>query len=257
MFRRCHDGLGASHFGRHQPRSALEGPVVARQACERFSPFPPRTPLPPRRRSPAQEPLDAFLPPRHPLILRRPRRLLRCLAAPRLLIRPHRAPPPAEEQERLADPFDKLLIIVTPTYNRAFQGYHLSRLAHALKLVPPRLLWIVVETKTATAETADILRRSGVTYRHLVCRKNTSVNLHRDVRQRHTALKHIRLHRLDGIVYLADDDNVYSLDLSHRPRRIRRFGTWPVARLAQSKKWKKSDWMAHEQERQQSSEISC
>ncbi|CAL9780596.1 unnamed protein product [Musa acuminata subsp. burmannicoides] len=190
---------------------------------------------------------------------------------------PIRAPPPAEEQERLPDPFDKLLIIVTPTYNRAFQGYHLSRLAHTLKLVPPPLLWIVVETKTATAETADILRRSGVMYRHLVCRKNTSVNLHRDVRQRHTALKHIRLHRLDGIVYMADDDNIYSLDLFDRLRQIRylyhqiclkrlrqrsirfdmsgngsymllqmnyllisicvyrRFGTWPVAMLAQSK----------------------
>ncbi|XP_064989878.1 probable beta-1,4-xylosyltransferase IRX9H isoform X1 [Musa acuminata AAA Group] len=148
---------------------------------------------------------------------------------------PIRAPPPAEEQERLPDPFDKLLIIVTPTYNRAFQGYHLSRLAHTLKLVPPPLLWIVVETKTATAETADILRRSGVMYRHLVCRKNTSVNLHRDVRQRHTALKHIRLHRLDGIVYMADDDNIYSLDLFDRLRQIRRFATWPVAMLAQSK----------------------
>ncbi|URD83947.1 glycosyltransferase family 43 protein [Musa troglodytarum] len=141
----------------------------------------------------------------------------------------------ATAAEEPVDPFSKLLIIVTPTYNRASQGYHLNRLAHTLKLVPPPLLWIVVETKTATVETADILMRSGVMYRHLVCRKNTSVSLHRDVRQRHTALKHIRHHRLDGIVYFADDDNVYSLDLFERLRRIRRFGTWPVAMLSQSK----------------------
>ncbi|KAJ8512185.1 hypothetical protein OPV22_002619 [Ensete ventricosum] len=70
--------------------------------------------------------------------------------------------------------------------------------------------------------------------RHLVCRKNSSVNVHRDVRQRNTALKHIRLHRLDGIVYFADDDSICSLDLFDRLRQIRRFGTWPVAMLAQS-----------------------
>ncbi|RRT37574.1 hypothetical protein B296_00047389, partial [Ensete ventricosum] len=127
----------------------------------------------------------------------------------------------ATAAEEPVDPFSKLLIIVTPTYNRASQGYHLNRLAHTLRLVPPPLLWIVVETKTATVETADILMRSGVMYRHLVCRKNTSVSLHRDVRQRHTALKHIRHHRLDGIVYFADDDNVYSLDLFDRLRQIR------------------------------------
>ncbi|XP_042395768.1 probable beta-1,4-xylosyltransferase IRX9H [Zingiber officinale] len=140
-----------------------------------------------------------------------------------------------EDAEEVGSPFNKLLIIVTPTYNRAAQGYHLTRLAQTLRLVPPPLLWIVVEMKTATEETADVLRRSGVMYRHLVCRRNTSITLHRDLRQRHTALKHIKRHRLDGIVYFADDDNVYTLDLFHRLRQIRRFGTWPVAMLLQSK----------------------
>lgn len=40
---------------------------------------------------------------------------------------------------------------------------------------------------------------------------------------------------MNGIIYFADDDNVYSLELFERMREIRRFGTWPVAMLAHSK----------------------
>ncbi|KAH9613251.1 hypothetical protein KSS87_008108, partial [Heliosperma pusillum] len=84
-------------------------------------------------------------------------------------------------------------------------------------------------------ETAAILRNLGVTYRHLVCPKSSNDVKDRGVHQRNTALQHIELHRLDGIVYFADDDNVYSLELFEAIRGISRFGTWPVAMLAQSK----------------------
>ncbi|XP_054788596.1 probable beta-1,4-xylosyltransferase IRX9H isoform X2 [Prosopis cineraria] len=129
----------------------------------------------------------------------------------------------------------KQLIAVTPTYNRALQAYFLNRLSHVLRLVPPPVLWIVVETNSASMETADILRRTGVMYRHLVCTKNSTNVKDRGVHQRNTALEHIERHRLDGIVYFADDDNIYSLELFETLRNIRRFGTWPVAMLAQSK----------------------
>ncbi|XP_020528154.1 probable beta-1,4-xylosyltransferase IRX9H [Amborella trichopoda] len=129
----------------------------------------------------------------------------------------------------------KLLIIVTPTYNRAFQAYHLNRLAHTLKLVPPPLLWIVVEMPSLSMETAEILRKTGVMYRHITCNKNSTLSKDRGVHQRNTALEHIERHNLDGIVYFADDDNVYSLELFKRMREIRRFGTWPVGMLAQGK----------------------
>lgn len=129
----------------------------------------------------------------------------------------------------------KQLIVVTPTYNRALQAYFLNRLSHVLRLVPPPVLWIVVETNSASMETADILRRTGVMYRHLVCTKNSTNVKDRGVHQRNTALEHIERHRLDGIVYFADDDNIYSLELFETLRNIRRFGTWPVAMLAQSK----------------------
>ncbi|XP_015074269.1 probable beta-1,4-xylosyltransferase IRX9H [Solanum pennellii] len=141
--------------------------------------------------------------------------------------------------EELHGKFDyvsrKLLIVVTPTYNRALQAYYLLRLSDVLKLVKSPLLWVVVEMNVASEETADILRKTGVMYRHLVCSKNMTDIKDRGVHQRNVALEHIEHHRLNGIVYFADDDNIYSLELFESIRSINRFGTWPVAMLAQSK----------------------
>lgn len=117
----------------------------------------------------------------------------------------------------------KLLIIVTATYNQPFQAYYLSRLAYTLKLVPPPLLWIVVEMTSQSEETADILRRSGVMYRHLICKANLTNTSNRSILQRNVALAHIETHRLDGIVYFADDDNIYSAELFQQMREIRYF----------------------------------
>ncbi|KAM0932200.1 putative 1,4-beta-D-xylan synthase [Dioscorea sansibarensis] len=139
-----------------------------------------------------------------------------------------------ENDDSLAPP-RKLLIVVTPTYNRALQAYYLNRLGQTFRLVPQPLLWIVVEVGSASMETAELLRRTGVMYRHLVCERNSTKVKDRGVHQRNTALRHIERHRLDGIVYFADDDNIYSLELFESLREIRRFGAWPVAMLAQSK----------------------
>ncbi|KAG6400400.1 hypothetical protein SASPL_137230 [Salvia splendens] len=129
----------------------------------------------------------------------------------------------------------KHLIVVTPTYSRAIQAYYLTRLGQVLRLVKPPVLWIVVELNEASKETAEILRNMGILYRHLVCVKNNTDVKDRGVHQRNTALEHIEKHKLDGMVYFADDDNIYSLELFESMREISRFGTWPVGMLAQSK----------------------
>ncbi|KAJ7533527.1 hypothetical protein O6H91_13G053800 [Diphasiastrum complanatum] len=131
--------------------------------------------------------------------------------------------------------YQKLLIVITPTYTRPFQALYLTRLAHTLKLVPPPLLWLVVEAPVQSLETAGLLRNTGVLYRHLVCTKNISSMKDRGIQQRNIALAHIERHQLDGIVYFANDDNVYTLGLFQQLREIKRVGTWPVGMLAHSK----------------------
>lgn len=130
----------------------------------------------------------------------------------------------------------KLLIIVTPTYNQAFQAMYLNRLAQTLRLVQPPLLWIVVEMPAQSKETADVLRKTGVMYRHLVCDKNATDVKDRSAPQRNVALAHIEQHRLDGIVYFVDDNNVYTLELFEQLREIKRFGTWPIGMFTHNKK---------------------
>lgn len=125
-----------------------------------------------------------------------------------------------EVEESLQSP-GNLLIVVTPTYNRAFQALYLTRLGQTLRLVRPPLLWIVVEMDKGSAETAELLRTTGVMYRHLVAAKNLSDIKDRGVHQRNTALEHIERHHLDGIVYFADDDNIYTTELFEHIREIR------------------------------------
>ncbi|KAF0930608.1 hypothetical protein E2562_033772 [Oryza meyeriana var. granulata] len=129
----------------------------------------------------------------------------------------------------------KLLLVVTPTRARPLQAYYLRRLAHTLRLAPSPLLWLVVESGAATRETAALLRGCGVMYRHLSSpvpdaaqdrprrrgRRQERPVIDSHARQRNAALDHIEHHRLHGIVYFADEDNVYSLDLFYHLRDIR------------------------------------
>lgn len=120
--------------------------------------------------------------------------------------------------------FDKLLIIITPTHTRPLQAYFLSRLVHTLKLIRDPLLWIVVEMNSQSMETAELLRNSGVMYRHLVGSfKNATEIKDKSALLRNVALSHIETHRLDGIAYFADDDKIYSAALFNQMRNIRYF----------------------------------
>ncbi|KAJ4768848.1 Glycosyltransferase [Rhynchospora pubera] len=123
----------------------------------------------------------------------------------------------------------KLLIIVTTTHVRPFQAYYLNRLAHTLSAVPKPLLWIVVDRYYQSMETAQILMSTGLMYRHFACMMNVTSMRKMINCQRNIAIYHIKKHHINGIVYFADDDGVYSLELFEEMRKIRRFGAWPVA----------------------------
>ncbi|KAL8135973.1 beta-1,4-xylosyltransferase IRX9-like isoform X2 [Apium graveolens] len=127
----------------------------------------------------------------------------------------------------------RLVIIVTPTSTKNhLRGVLLMRLANTLKLVPPPLLWMVVEQQSDSSQVSEILRKSGVMYRHVVFKeKITDLEMEMD-RQRNVALNHIEQHRLSGIVHFAGLDNVYDLSFFNEIRATEVFGTWPVAFLS-------------------------
>ncbi|XP_048562332.1 probable glucuronosyltransferase Os01g0157700 [Triticum urartu] len=75
------------------------------------------------------------------------------------------APPSAP-----AAPDIGLLLIVTvtrPDDDVVSQEASLTRLGHTLRLVPPPLLWIVVGAENRSASTVQVLRGTGVMFRHL------------------------------------------------------------------------------------------
>ncbi|KAM0993890.1 hypothetical protein EV2_009816 [Malus domestica] len=130
----------------------------------------------------------------------------------------------------------RFIIIVTATATSTkdikFKSVFLKRLANTLRLVPQPLLWVVVAPKTETNEVSELLRGTGIMYRHLVSRKNfTDAEAERD-RQRNIALKHIEKHRISGIVHFAGLSNVYDLGFFDQLREIEVFGTWPMALLS-------------------------
>lgn len=129
------------------------------------------------------------------------------------------------------------IIVITPTNDKDhLRGVLLNRLANTLKLVPPPLLWIVVESQLETSDVSDILRRTGVMYRHLVSKENFTDHRAEVDHQRNLALKHIEHHRLSGIVHFAGLSNVYDLNFFYQIRAIEAFGTWPLAKLSARRK---------------------
>ncbi|KAM9726260.1 galactosylgalactosylxylosylprotein 3-beta-glucuronosyltransferase 2 [Menidia menidia] len=123
---------------------------------------------------------------------------------------------------------------ITPTYTRPVQKAELTRLAHAFRQVA-RFHWIVVEDSTARTElVARFLARCGVQHTHLhvfTPRRFKRVGMPRATEQRNAALAWLRQHRSrrdSGVVFFADDDNTYSLELFEEMRSTRGVSVWPV-----------------------------
>ncbi|KAL9228016.1 hypothetical protein vseg_003639 [Gypsophila vaccaria] len=143
----------------------------------------------------------------------------------------------SESREKLDLSPRRQVIVITPTNERdPLRGVLIRRLANTLKLVPPPLLWIVVESQRESSDVSGILRKTGVMYRHLVFKENFTDPRAEVDYQRNLALKHIEHHRLSGIVHFAGLSNVYDLSFFDEIRGIEAFGAWPLAKLSARRK---------------------
>ncbi|KAM9499070.1 galactosylgalactosylxylosylprotein 3-beta-glucuronosyltransferase 1-like isoform 1-T2 [Salvelinus alpinus] len=137
------------------------------------------------------------------------------------------------------------LHVITPTYSRPVQKAELTRLANTFLHVP-NLHWILVEdSQRRTPLVTRLLRETSLNYTHLNVETPRNYKLRGDTRepriprgtmQRNLALRWLRetfssnnRHSQPGIVYFADDDNTYSLELFEEMRSTRKVSVWPVA----------------------------
>ncbi|BAF16424.1 probable beta-1,4-xylosyltransferase GT43A [Oryza sativa Japonica Group] len=133
----------------------------------------------------------------------------------------------------------RMLIVVTTTRGeRRRRRGELLRLAHTLRLVRPPVVWVVVEPAADAAATAEVLRGTGVMYRHLAFRpeENFTTADAEAHAQRNAALAHVEKHRLSGVVHFADAAGVYDAHFFDEIRQIEAFGTWPVATMSAGEK---------------------
>ncbi|RUS83156.1 hypothetical protein EGW08_009103, partial [Elysia chlorotica] len=133
------------------------------------------------------------------------------------------------------------IYIITPTNYRAEQKADLTRMSHTLKLVN-NIHWIVVEdSENKSSMVSKLLERTALNYTHLnvltppkfkMASKDPNWLKPRGVLQRNAGLdwlrnqKHIVADR--GVLYFADDDNTYSLDLFQEMRYTQKASVWPV-----------------------------
>ncbi|KAG6403746.1 hypothetical protein SASPL_135975 [Salvia splendens] len=147
----------------------------------------------------------------------------------------------------------KLVIIVSPTSkrNKLLRNAMLTRLASTLRLVAQPLVWVVVEPKPSDPEASQILRKTGIMYRHVVSDEDFIDEDAEIDHQRNLTLNHIEHHRLSGVVHFAGLSNVYDLSFFQEIRAIvsilwdpERWGrrTFPTQQLSTDRNYLKYRW---------------
>ncbi|NP_001088079.1 beta-1,3-glucuronyltransferase 1 like L homeolog precursor [Xenopus laevis] len=135
------------------------------------------------------------------------------------------------------------IYVITPTYSRPVQKAELVRLANTFLHVV-NLHWIVVEdSPRKTKLVANLLEKAGINFTHLNVESPRSLKVGlsrmpshspRGTTQRNLGLRWLRdninaSNPPEGVVYFADDDNTYSLELFEEMRYTRKVSVWPVA----------------------------
>ncbi|XP_058824441.1 galactosylgalactosylxylosylprotein 3-beta-glucuronosyltransferase P [Topomyia yanbarensis] len=128
------------------------------------------------------------------------------------------------------------LYIITPTYRRPEQLAEITRLGYTLKHVP-NLFWLIVEdAESRTDAVTRLLKQINVPFIHLTApmpAKYRKMKVKpRGVSNRNRGLKWIRANATEGVLYFADDDNTYNLEIFEQMRHIRKVGMWPVGLIS-------------------------
>ncbi|OPJ73402.1 galactosylgalactosylxylosylprotein 3-beta-glucuronosyltransferase 2 [Patagioenas fasciata monilis] len=126
---------------------------------------------------------------------------------------------------------------ITPTYSRPVQKAELTRLANTFRQVS-RLHWILVEDAAARSELVSrFVAGAGLPCTHLhvpTPRRYKRPGLPRATEQRNAGLAWLRQRHQHlpppqpGVLFFADDDNTYSLELFQEMRTTRKVSVWPV-----------------------------
>lgn len=139
-----------------------------------------------------------------------------------------------------------MIYVVTPTYTRYVQKAELTRLSHTFMLVP-NIHWIIVEdsdwSTLVVSEFIERMRSQFNFHRITHLRAKTPDRYKRKqgepswahpkgIWQRNKALAWIRENSIeldrDGVIYFADDDNTYDLQLFSEMRYTKKVSVWPV-----------------------------
>lgn len=126
-----------------------------------------------------------------------------------------------------------MLYIITPTYDRPTQIPDLVRLSNTLRNVR-NLHWIVVEDGLNLSNyVKSLLQDSKILYTYLSASSPSSYVKRRlkGIAQRNKALSWIRKNHhkgLDAVLYFADDDNSYTLELFSEIRKTKKISVFPV-----------------------------
>uniref|UniRef100_A0A2C9K0T6 Galactosylgalactosylxylosylprotein 3-beta-glucuronosyltransferase n=1 Tax=Biomphalaria glabrata TaxID=6526 RepID=A0A2C9K0T6_BIOGL len=137
-----------------------------------------------------------------------------------------------------------IIYVITPTYARLEQKAELTRFSHTLLHVP-NIHWIVIEdSPEKTVLVQNFLNRTRIHSTHLYVATPSEYKMKRTdphwlkprgVLQRNAALDWLRENTSpddDGVVYFADDDNTYSLQIFKEMRNTTKVSIWPVGLAA-------------------------
>ncbi|XP_063420156.1 galactosylgalactosylxylosylprotein 3-beta-glucuronosyltransferase 2-like [Mytilus trossulus] len=134
----------------------------------------------------------------------------------------------------IADNHDiPIIFIITPTYYRLVQKAELTRMANTLRLVK-QLHWIIVEDfEVINLKTQEFFQSTGVSFTYFAQSKRNETNNHQSkgTDQRNAALDWIMVNHnpsMPAVIYFADDDNAYSLEIFEQMRYTKKLSMWPV-----------------------------